>query len=330
VDSTIRWGIIGTANIARSQFLPALRAAGGGVAYAVAGRDLARTQEYAEQQGIERAIQGYANLVADERVDAVYVAVPNTLHAEWTIAALRAGKAVLCEKPLCATVEETRQVLRVAREDKGPLWEAFVFPFHRQMARLQELLAAGEIGEVQEIQSNFHFQLRSRNNIRLSKELAGGALNDVGCYSIRLGRLVFAEAPKAGFASSRPAPEGVDEQTQAIVSYPTGSRLILSCGLARPYDTSARLLGGAGEIRLTRPFHPTPADTLEVHHADRTVIEKPTPAEPSFTNAIRHIHAVLRGEEEPRHLAIDEALDTALALDMLHRSAESEKQERMG
>jgi predicted dehydrogenase len=321
-NGLIRWGILGTANIARASFLPALRAAGGGVAYAVAGRDRARTERYAQECGIERAIEGYANLLADERVDAVYIALPNNLHAEWTIAALHADKAVLCEKPLCASLEETKTVLEVARGSRRPLWEAFVFPFHNQMARLHELMVGGVIGEIREVQSNFHFHIRNRANIRLSRELAGGSLNDVGCYCLRLAAEVFEAEPVAGMAMARWAPEGVDEELQAIVNYPEERRLLLSCGFLRPYDTFARLLGIDGEIRLTNPFHPQTDDMLEVHQSGRIMVEKPTGPEPSFTNALRHIHAVLRGEEIPRHLAIDEAMNTAIGLDLLHRSAQ--------
>src|SRR5580704_3893444 len=122
----VRWGIIGTANIARAAFLPGLRQAGG-VAAAVAGRDAARTGQYARDHGIERAIAGYQNVIDDPAVDALYIPLPNSLHAEWTIAALRAGKPVLCEKPLCGSLAETMRVIDVARQTGTLLWEAFVF-----------------------------------------------------------------------------------------------------------------------------------------------------------------------------------------------------------
>src|SRR5215470_15921024 len=125
----VRWGIISTANIARGQFLPGLRAAGG-VPAAVAGRDLGRAQAWAEQHGVDRAVAGYQALIDDPDIDALYIPLPNSLHAEWTVKALRAGKPVLCEKPLCGTLAETEQVLAVARETGTLLWEAFVFPSH--------------------------------------------------------------------------------------------------------------------------------------------------------------------------------------------------------
>ncbi len=320
---TIRWGILGTANIARSAFLPGLRAAGGGSAYAVAGRDQARTERYARDNGIERAIQGYDTLLADEQVDAVYIALPNALHAEWTIAALRAGKAVLCEKPLCTSVDETERVLTVAGETGVLLWEAFVFPFHNQMRRLREIMSNRDVGDIVELQSNFHFMITNRHNIRLSSDLAGGAINDVGCYCLRLARLVFGTEAGDAVVVPRWASEGVDEEAQAIVSYPSERRLVLSCGMFREYDTFARLLGTSGEIRFSNPFHPHSGDMMEIRKPDLTVVENAAGSEPSFTAAIRHIQAVLRGDEAPEHLAIDEALDTARGLELLHGAAQA-------
>ena len=202
VNGQVRWGIVGTANIARRSFLPGLRAAGG-LPAAVAGRELARAQDYAQANGIERAIEGYQNLIDDPDVDALYIPLPNGLHAEWTIQALRAGKPVLCEKPLCGTLSETKRVLGVARETGTLLWEAFVFPFHTQMKRIRGLLAGGAIGELREIQSDFHFMMSGSANIRLSRALEGGAVNDVGCYPVRLARELFGADHESAWATAR-------------------------------------------------------------------------------------------------------------------------------
>src|SRR5205085_3483878 len=122
------------------------------------------------------------DLVADERVDAVYIPLPNSLHAQWTITSLQAGKAVLCEKPLCISAEETERVLEVARGSKQPLWEALVFLFRDQTERLLDPVSGGTIGELREIQATFHYPLASRENIRLDAALGGGALHDAGGY----------------------------------------------------------------------------------------------------------------------------------------------------
>ena len=318
-----RWGIIGTANIARGSFLPALRQAGGG-AVAVAGRDAARTGQYAREHGIDRAVVGYQRLIDDPDIDALYIALPNSLHAEWTIRALRAGRPVLCEKPLCGTLTETEQVLAVARETGTLLWEAFVFLFHGQFERVAALVADGAIGELREIQSTFHFRVGRPGNIRFSADLKGGALNDVGCYPIRLARSLFGADHESAWATAERGGQGVDVDCWGTLGFPGGRRLLLSAGLRRDYDTFTRLLGTSGQIHLTNPFHPGASDHYELHAAGNQAGLIPAGAdEPSFTAAIRHINAVLAGQAEPRQLAVDTSLSLALALHDLAESAAS-------
>jgi predicted dehydrogenase len=317
----VRWGIISTANIARGQFLPGLREAGG-VPAAVAGRDLGRAQAWAEQHGVDRAVAGYQALIDDPDIDALYVPLPNSLHAEWTMKALRAGKPVLCEKPLCGTLAEAEQVLAVAKETGTLLWEAFVFPFHAQFAAVQKLLADGTIGELLEIQADFHFMVRNPANIRLARDLDGGALNDVGCYPVRIALELFGAGHTDAWATAVWGGHDVDLDTQGSLGFPGGRRLLLTCGMRRAYDTFTRLLGTTGQIQLTNPFHPGPADTLTVLRPGAAPLtEHPTTDQRSFTAAIRHIHAVLRGESAPRHTAAEYALPAARVLEQLQRLA---------
>jgi len=313
----VRWGILGTAGIAEGSFLPAMREAGDGVAVTVGGRDPGRTTAWAAEQGVERPAESYEAVVNDPEVEAVYVPLPNGVHAEWTIAALEAGKAVFCEKPLCGTVEETERVLDVARSAAAPLWEAFVFPFHDQITRVRGLLNSGEIGEVREIQSRFHFVLDDPGDIRLDAALAGGSIQDVGCYPIRLARLLFADEPDLSrtIADAVWTAEGVDEELWGALAFPGDRKLVFSCGFRSAYDTFTRVLGTDGEIRMTNPFHPEAGDELTVAYEDERETEPGMPSgERSFTAAIRHIHRAIRGLEEPRHLAVDEALGNARAI----------------
>jgi predicted dehydrogenase len=330
----IRWGIVGTANIARAQFLPGLREAGGGRATRVASRDRAKAEAYASAHGIDQGIEGYAALVESPHIDAVYVALPNALHAEPTIRALQAGKAVLCEKPLSVGATQTKEVLDVAATAARPLWEAFVFPFQAQHQRLKRLLEDGAIGRPAELYSAFHFLLSNPANIRMDAALGGGALADVGCYPIRLAFELFggadgsgepAGAQRGGQAQACEArtENGVDTDAAGIVTFGTGSatqRLLLTCGFKRSFDTFTSVLGSAGQIRLTNPFHPGPADTLTISRPNADpVTERPTTDNRSFTAAIRHIHAVLRGEQAPVHTAAEYALPAARVLEDLQR-----------
>ena len=314
----VRWGIVGPANIARAQFLPGLREAGGGRAALVASRDLARAQAFAADHGVERGVAGYAALVESPDIDAVYVALPNSGHAEWTTRALQAGKAVLCEKPLCVGSAQTAAVLDAAAAVPGALlWEAFVFPFQAQHQRVAALLADGAVGDLAEIISAFHFRLNRPGDIRLSAALGGGALADVGCYPIRLAYELFGPAPQEAAVGSAVVPGSGEVEVDAAAIVRSGTRrLVLTCGFQRSMDTFTRVLGDTGQLHLANPFHPRPADPLTLlRPGAEPVVEHPTTDERSFTAALRHIHAVLRGEAAPEHTAAESALATARTLE---------------
>jgi len=314
----IRWGILGAANIARAQFLPGLREAGGGRAALVGGRELERARAFASDHGVDKGVEGYARVVESAEIDAVYIALPNSLHAEWTDRALQAGKAVLCEKPLSVSAGETAAVLDAARAvPSALLWEAFVFPFQAQHGRLMEVLSDGAIGEPAEIVSAFHFLLSRAVDIRLSAALGGGSIADVGCYPVRLAHEVFSSAEAEVTGGSALVDGEVEVEAAGIATW--GSRrLMLTCGFRRSYDTFTRILGDRGQVHLTNPYHPSPSDTLVLHWPRaEAVVERPTVDAHSFTAALRHIHAVLRGEETPRHTATESALATARTVEAL-------------
>ena len=314
--SEIRWGIVGPANIARGQFLPGLREAGGGRAALVGSRDRVRAQAFADSHGVDKGVAGYEQVVESGEIDAVYVAVPNALHAEWAIRALRAGKAVLCEKPLCISARQTAELLDAAADlPSALLWEAFVFPFQAQHGRVVELVASGAIGEPAEIVSSFHFRLSGAANIRLSGKLGGGALADVGCYPIRLAHEIFGDSGEFTAAGTAVVDGEVEVDAAGLVTWGT-RRLELTCGFRRSYDTFARILGDQGQLHLTNPFHPGPGDSVVLRRpAAEDIVEHPTTDARSFTAALRHIHAVVRGEDAPRHTAATSALATARVLE---------------
>ncbi len=335
LDEPVRWGILGTAGIAESAFLPALQQTGDGVAVVVGSRDPSRAKAWAAEHGVARGTEGYEQVVADPEIEAVYIPLPNGLHAEWTIAALETGKAVFCEKPLCGTVEETERVLATAQASTGPLWEAFVFPFHEQMDRVRQLLDDGTIGRVREIESRFHYRLIESEfhfesdeppDLRSFAELTGGSIQDVGCYPIRLARLLFDAEPDLtrAIADAEWIGRGADTELWGALAFPEDRRLMFSCGFRSGYDTFSRVLGTEGEIRMTNPFHPEEGDQLIVMREDEVQTQPAAPAgERSFTSALRHIQRAIRGLEPPRHLAVDEAMGNSTAIDALLNAARS-------
>jgi D-xylose 1-dehydrogenase (NADP+, D-xylono-1,5-lactone-forming) len=314
----VRWAVLGTAGIAVRSFLPAVRGAGH-VATVVGSRDPVRAAAWAEANGVGRAATYQQAIEADD-VDAVYIAVPNDQHIALSDQALAAGRAVLCEKPLGMDAASVEDLLR--RAGDGLLWEAFVFPFHPQTALLARLCQpGGPIGGVREIISEFHYQSPETGDIRWSPALGGGALLDVGCYPVRLARLLFGAEPVAAAGTSVAAESGVDTETTAVVSFPGDLRLIFSVGMNRAYSSWTRVIGADGELRVSSPFHPTETDTVELWRSGR--LRQSWPADPvrAFEYGVRHIGEVLAGTEPPAHLAVTDALGNARALDLIRAAS---------
>ena len=184
MNARIRWGILSTANIAVKRFIPGAQASRNGVVAAIASRDGARASEVAARLGIARSYGSYEELLADPEIDAIYIALPNSLHAEWIVKAAAAGKPVLCEKPLASTSAEAAAAIERCASLGVPLMEAFMYRFHPQHARVRALIDAGAIGELRAVRTAFTFLLEPfpATNVRLNADLVGGALMDVGCY----------------------------------------------------------------------------------------------------------------------------------------------------
>lgn len=310
-----RWAVLGSANIAAKSFLPAMRAAGGR-AVVVGSRDPDRAREWAERNEVDR-VADYNDALAADDVDAVYIALPNNEHTAWAARAVATGRAVLCEKPLGVDTTDTGRLLAGLAPD-ALLWEAFVFPFHPQTQLIRDQL--GRLGRVREIVSEFHFTAPEAGNIRWQADLGGGALRDVGCYCVRLARLLFDAEPTA-VAARAFTEHGVDAEIAAIADFPDERRLIFSAGMRGAPTTAARVIGDAGELRIANPFHPRPDSTVEFW-VDGAPVERWTAdPRPAFQCGIEHVQAVLRGEEQPRHLAGTDAFGNARALDLIAAAA---------
>lgn len=312
-----RWGVLGTANIAANAFLPAMREAGGR-AVVVGSRTPERGAAWAAANQVERAA-AYQEVLDDPEVDAVYIALPNDQHTTWAGRAVDAGKLVLCEKPMALDAAQAGQLLSTVAHD-ALLWESFVFPFHPQTALIAGLIADGRLGNVTEIVSEFHFQVGQAGNIRLQAERGGGALYDVGCYPVRLARLLFGSEPVAAQGSSN-REGGVDVDSAAVLDFPDGRKLLLSVGLHRAASTFTRIIGTESELRLGNPFHPRPSDSVELWTGGERVESWPTAPGSAFMHAIHYLHQVLAGTAAPIHQATTDALPQAVALDLVRAAA---------
>jgi predicted dehydrogenase len=254
--SKIRWGILSTARINRSVLEP-LAHANRSELVAVASRDLAKAQAYAEEKGIAKAYGSYEELLADPNIDVIYNPLPNGLHAEWTIKAAEAGKHVLCEKPLVLTLAELDRVEAAAKANNVTVFEAFMYLHHPQIKLLQEIIQSGGLGKLQFINSWFSFYLpaENSNNVRLQPQLGGGSMWDVGVYPNSLA-IVMAEAgpPVEVWATQTKDESGVDVAMQAQMRFANGITAQIACGFRAPFRIGAQLVGDRGYLTVSRPW----------------------------------------------------------------------------
>jgi D-xylose 1-dehydrogenase (NADP+, D-xylono-1,5-lactone-forming) len=249
----VRWGILGPGRISRA-FLTGLRDSRSERAVAVGSSDPGRAQAVAGEFGVPRWYAGYADVLADPEVDAVYIGLPNSAHAEWTVAAARAGKHILCEKPLARDRAEAESMFAAADEHGVRLTEAFMYRFHPRTLRLAELLATGAVGEVRFVQATFTFTIAGPADIRLRPELAGGALMDVGCYCVNITRLAAGGAPIAVSGLARWAETGVDATFVGTLSYATGLTAQIACSMDMSLHQNAEIIGTTGSIGVPTTF----------------------------------------------------------------------------
>jgi predicted dehydrogenase len=321
----IRWGILSTANIAIKRFIPGVRASGNGVVAAIAARDQARADTVAEQLGIARAYGSYEALLADPEIDAVYIALPNALHAPWAIAAAEHGKPVLCEKPLARDAAEARHVVDVFAQRGVPLMEAFMYRFHPQHARVRELIDADAIGEVRAVRASFAFLLEplSGRNVRLSGELAGGALMDVGCYAVNAARMLFAHEPLWASAQWDFRDDlGVEVALAGVLGFSDGRMATIDCGFRAAGKSSYQVAGTAGRIDLLDAFTPDPGRDVTIVITDVKGEQRfeTLPGVDQYRLEAEEFSAALRGHRAPQIAATD-AVANLRAMDALRASA---------
>jgi xylose dehydrogenase (NAD/NADP) len=249
----VRWGLISTARINR-RLIPAIRASQRGVLAAVASRDLAKAQAYATEWGIPKAFGGYQEMLDSREVDAVYVSLPNHLHAEWSIKALRAGVHVLCEKPFAPSLEEVDSMIAASRESGVALAEAFMYRHHLQTKAAGEWVRSGRLGEVSLVKGVFTFRLRNPGDVRMIPEYGGGCLWDVGIYPLSFAQYLYGGPPEDVFGMQVIGETGVDEVFAGTMHYPGGGIAQIASSFRTPYTTSIEIIGSEGSLSLDRPF----------------------------------------------------------------------------
>jgi predicted dehydrogenase len=303
----LRWGILSTADIARRKVVPGMRKAARCEIAAIASRDAGTVQRVAGELGIPRAHASYEALLADPEVDAVYIPLPNHLHAEWTIAAVRAGKHVLCEKPLAMTSVDAQRMVDAARDAGVLLMEAFMYRLHPSWVAVHDVVRSGRIGPLTSVQSWFSYYNDDAENIRNIREAGGGALFDIGSYSVNLSRWLFGAEPDGVQAVIRRDPAlGVDVLTSGILTFADGVASF-TCSTRAEDDQRVHIYGTRGRISIGIPFNIPPDRPTEVYVSaggdppvapDTEVLTFPT-ADPYTVEAEKFAAAVLDGTPAP-------------------------------
>jgi D-xylose 1-dehydrogenase (NADP+, D-xylono-1,5-lactone-forming) len=253
----LRWGILGTGNIA-SQFAKGLSASQRGSAAAVGSRQQKSADEFARNHAIPRTFGSYESLIADPEIDAIYNSLPNAFHADWTIRALKAGKHVLCEKPLAMNAPEAEEMFAVARKTGRILVEAFMYRSHPQTLALLETVRGGAIGPLRLIRTSFCYRTRSiTGNVRFQRTLGGGSLMDIGCYCINFARLFAGAEPTSIHAIANFHSTGVDDQAAGTMVFPNNIVSSFTCGMSLHADNTAYLCGEEGFIEVPVPWKPS-------------------------------------------------------------------------
>jgi D-xylose 1-dehydrogenase (NADP+, D-xylono-1,5-lactone-forming) len=311
---TVRWGILSTARI-NQPVIAAARASDRFELVAVASRDQARADAYARENEIGHAYGGYEALLDDPDVDAIYNSLPNSMHVEWTIRALEAGKHVLCEKPLDRRLDEVERAFDAAERAGLILMEGFMWRHHPQTRALEEVVRSGRIGEPRAVLTRFSFPLDDPENIRMRPELDGGGLMDVGCYCISGARLIGGE-PELVFGRRVVGPTGVDVRFVGTLHFPGDVLGQFVCGMDIPFSARLEVVGSEASAVVPDPWlcRDPPIeigdDRIDVEDADRYQLE------------LENMSDAIRGEAEPL-LGRPDAVGQARTIDALYRSAES-------
>jgi xylose dehydrogenase (NAD/NADP) len=254
-DRILRWGLLSTAAI-NSAVIGPLRASKRNQLAAVASRDRERAEAYARAWEIPRALGSYDALLNDPDIEVVYISLPNSLHAEWTVRAAEAGKHVLCEKPLAVAVADVDAIADAARKAGVVVAEAFMYRHHPQTIEVQRMISGGKIGQLRIIRGGFTFDIARSDDIRLNPSLGGGSIWDVGCYPISYARAVVGGDPVEVFGWQIRGASGVDEVFSGQLRFANGVYAQFDCGFRAPERMLMEFVGSRGAIALENAFKP--------------------------------------------------------------------------
>lgn len=316
----VRWGLLSTANINR-RVIPAIRASKRGELVAVASRSKDKAADYADKWEIPRSFGGYDQMLKSATIDAVYISLPNHLHAKWSVAALESGKHVLCEKPLALSLDEVDDMASAAKRSGRNLAEAFMYRHHPQTKIVGDWIQSGRLGEVTYFQGVFNFTGMDVDNVRLVPEWGGGALWDVGVYPMSFAQYVMGGAPEWVVGDQQIGDSGVDMVFSGQLHYGGGRMAHISCAFKTPFHTFVQILGTEGTLTIERPFVQLSGDPhLYFKKPDGSREPVSVPSKELYIGEIEDMNAaVLDGS--PNYLSLAESRDHVRTILALYESA---------
>jgi len=322
MDKILNWGLLSTAKINRALIKP-LRASKRTHLQAVASRNISSAESYAREWNIPRAHGSYEALLADPDVDVIYNSLPNHLHAEWTIKALRAGKHVLCEKPIALTLEELDAMTLAAKESGKILAEAFMYRHHAQTLKVKEIVDSGVLGKLQLIKGAFTFTLTREGNFRWMEEMGGGSIWDVGCYPISYARMIVGAEPVDVFGWQSTIASGSDDSFIGQMRFKDGIHMQFDSGFKSPSRSFIEIVGTEATLNIPDPFKPGLKNEIYLNRNDEIQTIKINGSELYLGEVEDMCNAILN--HQPPRISLTDSRGNSAAILALLRSAESEK-----
>jgi predicted dehydrogenase len=317
----LRIGVLGAARIAPTALLEPAKRESDVKVTAVAARDVDRARQFAKKHGIARVLGDYASLIADPEIDAIYNPLPNSHHGEWSIRALEAGKHVLCEKPLAANAGEAHAMAEAATRTERLLMEAYHWRYHPLAARMREIMAMGALGEIRHIEASLCVPMLAPGDIRYRYDLAGGALMDLGGYTVNMVRYLAASEPKVLSAEVRVAGPDVDRWARAELAFPDGRTGRITCSLfsSSLLRLNIRVVGESGRLDVFNPIAPHIFHWLTLRSQGRTRRER-VGGESTYALQLRAFVEALRSGTPPTSDARDGVANMAV-IDAIYSAA---------
>ena len=322
MDKRLNWGLLSTAKINRALIKP-LNASKRTRLLAVASRSISSAEAYAREWNIPRAHGSYEALLADPEIDVIYNSLPNHLHAEWTIKALRAGKHVLCEKPFALTLAEVDAMSQAAHETGKVLAEAFMYLHHAQTLKIKEIVDSGVLGKLQLIKGAFTFTLTREGNYRWMEEMGGGSIWDVGCYPISFARMIVGAEPVEVFGWQLTGQGGSDESFFGQMRFKDEVHMQFDCGFRSPSRSFIEIVGTDATLNIPDPFKPGRKNEIYLNHNNEMQTIK-IKGDELYSGEVEDICDAILNNRPPRISLTDSRGNTSVILALL-QSAEGRK-----